>query len=63
MRRAVKHRLYRQQRAIGAVFLLVSLLALWMAYTGETPAERDCTALLLTAPLGLYLLTTRKLCL
>lgn len=59
MRRAVKHRLYRQQRAIGAVFLL----ALWMAYTGETPAERDCSALLLTAPLGLYLLTTRKLCL
>lgn len=63
MRRADQRRLYRQQRAMGMCLLLVSIPLLWLACSGSTPAERDCTGLLLTVPLGLYLLTTKQLCL
>lgn len=61
MRRTTRRRLYVQQRAMGLCLLLVSGLLLWLAYCGATPLDRDCTAVLLTAPLGAYLLTTKKL--
>lgn len=49
----------RKQRCIGAVLLVVSVLLLALAASaGGTPEDCDATAVLLTAPLGTYLLIT-----
>lgn len=61
MRRTDKRRLYIQQRAMGLGLLLVSGLLLRLAYTGTTATDRDATAVLLTIPLGLYLLFTKEI--
>lgn len=59
MGRGTLRRLYIQQRAMGLCLLAISGLMLWLASSGTTPEQRDGTALLLTVPLGLYLLTTK----
>ena len=56
-----KKRLHATQRALGAGLLLVSVLMLCMAYHGETPIDHDCTAVLLTLPLALYLIFAKEI--
>ena len=60
MQRNIK-RLYAQQKVMGATLLTLSLLILFVAFNGVTSADHDCTAALLTLPLGLYLLFTKKI--
>ena len=55
-----KKRLHATQRAMGAGLLLVSVLMLCMAYHGATLIDHDCTAVLLTLPLALYLIFAKE---
>ena len=48
----------REQRLIGAALVVISGILYAMACGGLSPEERDVTAVLLTLPLGLYLLFT-----
>lgn len=49
----------RKQRLTGVSLLMVSALLLALtAGAGSTPEERDATAVLLTAPLGVYMTVT-----
>jgi hypothetical protein len=46
---------------MGAVLLLITIGVFWMASTGTTFEDKDCTAALITLPFGLYLLFTRHI--
>lgn len=46
----------REQRWMGLVMVVISWLLLTIAASGETMEERDATAVLLTLPLGLYMM-------
>lgn len=48
----------RKQRVIGLVLVGISWALLVIAATGATPEEQDATAVLLTLPLGLYMMFT-----
>ena len=61
MKRSARRRLYVLQNAMGLCLLLVSGLILWPAHRAAAHIDRDCTAVLLTTSLGIYLLTTKKL--
>ena len=57
-----EHRRKRRiQRLIGVAFLLISALAVVMAATGSTPETQDCTAVLITAPLGVACLVSKQI--
>lgn len=49
-----------EQRFLAIGIILVCVIALWVASTGTSIEDRDCTAVLLILPLGLYTLFTRK---
>lgn len=49
-----------EQRLYGIGIILLCALALWVASTGNSVEDRDCTAVLLILPLGIYSLFTRK---
>lgn len=44
------------QRLMGLGLLAICILYVWMASSGESPEERDCTALLLIAPMAIGML-------
>lgn len=46
-----------EQKLMGVVMLVISVLLLWMC----GPANEDCGAVFFTAPLGLLLLFSRKI--
>ena len=48
----------REQRLMGLVMVILSGWLLAWAFAGQTPEERDVTAVLLTLPLGLYMVYT-----
>ena len=50
----------RKQRLLGLALLLISAAMLALASTGETPEDRDATAVLFTLPLGIYALVTKE---
>lgn len=49
-----------EQRLYGIGIILLCALALLVASTGTSIEDRDCTAVLLILPLGIYSLFTRK---
>lgn len=49
----------RKQRVMGLALVVISGLLLALASTGTTPEEQDATAVLLTLPLGLYMIFTK----
>lgn len=49
----------RKQRIMGAVLVLLSILILFWAATGESPELQDGTIVLLILPLGLYMMFTK----
>lgn len=51
-----------QQRFYGLVLLIVCGFILWMCSAGQTMEDRDATAVLLIAPLGLYMLFSKNIC-
>lgn len=46
----------REERILGACFVILSGIMLWLAFTGATPEDQDAPAVLLTLPLGVYLI-------
>ena len=50
----------REQRLLGALLVVVSGILLAIALSGTTVEEQDATAVLLTLPLGLYMMFSSK---
>lgn len=49
-----------KQRLTGLALVVISVLMLLLASNGETLEERDATAVLLTLPLGVYMMVTKQ---
>lgn len=49
------------QKLMGLVLLAICGLMVLMAYHGQTVEDRDCTAVVLFAPMAFYLLFTREI--
>lgn len=49
-----------KHRLMGLALVVISVLMLLLASTGETLEERDATAVLLTLPLGVYMMVTKQ---
>lgn len=50
-----------EQRLMGIGLLLICAFVLWLCSTGTTPEDRDATAVVLLAPLGLWMLFTKDI--
>lgn len=48
-----------KQRLMGLALVVISVFMLLLASTGETMEDRDATAVLLTLPLGIYMMVTK----
>lgn len=59
MKKSVYKRLIIRQKLFGILFLIISAFIIFMASTGVTVEDRDCTPILFTIPLGLYLIFTK----
>ena len=44
-----------------AALLVISAAIVYMAFKGNSMVDRDLTAIILTAPMGLYLLFTKEI--
>ena len=49
-----RRKLFARQKLMGVVLLLITIGVFWMASTGTTFEDKDCTAALITLPFGLY---------
>ena len=49
------------QKLMGIALIAICALMFWLASTGVTPEEKDCTAVLLIAPIGLYMLFSKQI--
>lgn len=46
---------------MGIGLLLICAVMLWLCSTGTTPEDQDTTAVVLLAPLGLWMLFTKEI--
>lgn len=49
-----------EQKLMGAVLLLICVLALWLCSAGTAPEDQEAAAVVLLAPIGLWLLFTKE---
>lgn len=49
------------QKLMGIALIAICALMFWLASTRVTPEEKDCTAVLLIAPIGLYMLFSKQI--
>lgn len=49
------------QKLMGIALIAICALMFWLVSTGITPEEKDCTAVLLIAPIGLYMLFSKQI--
>lgn len=49
------------QKLVGVGLLLISLLIVFAALSGTNDADRDATPILLLAPLGAFLIFTKRI--
>lgn len=49
------------QKLMGIALIAICALMFWLASTGVTPEEKDCTAVLLIAPIGVYMLFSKQI--
>ena len=61
MTRMMYRRKKREQCLIGLGLLALCVLVLWICSTGTTPEDQDAGAVLLMAPMGLYMLFTKHI--
>jgi len=61
MTRMMYRRKKREQRLIGLGLLALCVLVLWICSTGTTLEDQDAGAVLLMAPMGLYMLFTKHI--
>lgn len=50
-----------EQKLIGIALLAICALMFWLASTGVSPEDKDCTAVLLIAPVGFYMLFSKQI--
>lgn len=50
-----------EQKLMGLALIAICALMVWFASTGITPEEKDCTAVLLIAPIGFYMLFSKQI--
>lgn len=50
-----------EQKLMGIALIAICALMFWLASTEVTPEEKDCTAVLLIAPIGLYMLFSKQI--
>lgn len=50
-----------KQKLMGSILLLICAVVLWLCSTGTTPEDQDVTAVVLLAPLGLWMLFTKEI--
>lgn len=50
-----------EQKLMGIALIAICALMFWLASTVVTPEEKDCTAVLLIAPIGLYMLFSKQI--
>lgn len=50
-----------KQRLMGLALVVISVLMLLLASTGETLEDRDVTAVLITLPLGVFMMVSRNI--
>lgn len=50
-----------EQKLMGLVLLVICAFVLWLCSTGTTPEDQDATAVVLLAPLGLWMLFTKDI--
>lgn len=50
-----------EQKLMGIGLLLICAFVLWLCSTGVTPEDQDATAVVLLAPLGLWMLFTKDI--
>lgn len=61
MTRNQRKRKLKQQRWIGVAMLIISAIIFAVACTGTTTENHDATAMLLTLPLGIWLICTKEI--
>lgn len=62
MSKRMRRRLMLKQKLYGLLMLALCGLVLWFCSTGTTPEDQDATAILLIAPMGLYMLFSKQIC-
>lgn len=50
-----------KQKLMGIALLAISAAIIYMAFKGNSMVDRDITAIIITAPMGLYLLFTKEI--
>ena len=50
-----------EQKLMGLALLVICAFVLWLCFTGTTPEDQDATAVVLLAPLGLWMLFTKDI--
>ncbi len=50
-----------EQKLMGLAVLVICCFVLWLCSTGTTPEDQDATAVVLLAPLGLWMLFTKEI--
>ena len=50
-----------EQKLMGLALLVICAFVLWLCSTGTTPKDQDATAVVMLAPLALYMLFTKKI--
>lgn len=54
------HKKLMEQKLMALGLLACCLAMLWLCSTGTTPEDQDATAVVLLAPLGLWMLFTKE---
>ena len=50
-----------EQKLMGLAMLIICAIVLWLCSKGTTPVDQDATAVVLLAPLGLWMLFTKDI--
>ena len=53
-------RKYIGQKVFGIFLIILSILFVAFAAVSNSPADKDCTVIVLTLPLGLFLLFSKR---
>ena len=61
IRSQLHRRKFIKQKLMGLLLIALTVLIFWLASTGTYFEERDSSAALMTAPIGIYLLFTKHI--
>ena len=61
MSKRMRRRLMLKQKLYGLLMLALCGLVLWMCSIGTTPEDQDATAVLLIAPLGIWMIFSKHI--